>query len=110
MKNIQKSKSAGQDINSSKQARFFSLLHTCENNQNRSFSDDREKKINQFKLQNYFSMLTYRLSSWRGLKVVYLHTHEESMKLHITPSLSTDILLILLIPISCVPFVSHAPQ
>ena len=45
MKNIQKSKSAGLDINSSKQARFFSLLHTCENNQNRSFSDDREKKL-----------------------------------------------------------------
>ena len=67
MKNIQKSKSAGLDINSSEQARFFSLLHTRENDQNRSFSDDREKKLSpslyQSKLQNYFSMLTYRLSS-----------------------------------------------
>ena len=75
MKNIKKSKSAGLDINYSEQAIFFSLLHTRENNQNRSLSDDQEKKLSpslyQSKLQNYFSMLTYRLSSSRDLKVVY---------------------------------------
>ena len=40
MKNIHKSLSAGLEIESSK----ISLLHTRENNENRSLSDDREKK------------------------------------------------------------------
>ena len=60
MKNTQKSKSAGLDINSSKQTRSFSRLHNRENNQNRSLSDDREKKKAPL-----FISLNYKIISQR---------------------------------------------
>ena len=84
MKNIKKSKSAGLEIESSNRLIFF-LYYTLVKMIKIVLYPTTEKKKSYspfflFQLQNYFSILTYRLSSWKDLKVAYFHTHEESMK------------------------------